>query len=258
MEKNVIVVPKNIRYISQWEDFKLPYYPHIMDKQIPGCGFTEWCLTNKQDLILCSPRNMLILNKYEQHIGEVFRVSSDKYDVDLEIDKDLISSEKKPTKGQKADGIEDASIGLTSRDDPDKKLEEWKEKMLQFMKQSRAEDESFVTELQREVGRYIRDRRLQGKPYKFLVTYDSFRLLKEALIRLGEFSDQTQVVIDEFQSIFVDSRFKSQTEVEFINTLQNIESMLSKCYTYDGRVFSNDSRVFWITVLRTRLVFGRS
>ncbi|MBR2247553.1 MAG: hypothetical protein IJ880_11065, partial [Bacilli bacterium] len=61
MEKHVIIVPPMIRYIGDWEEFKLPGHPHIMDKQIPGCGFTEWCLTNKQDVILCSPRNMLIL-----------------------------------------------------------------------------------------------------------------------------------------------------------------------------------------------------
>ena len=229
MEKNIITVPKGIRYISQWEDFRLPDYPHIMDKQIPGCGFTEWCLTNNQDLILCSPRNMLILNKYEQHLGEVYRVTSDKYDTELEIDKDLSDERNKAKSNSKAGekAMSQASLSSTKEADPDKKLEEWREKMAKFLEQSRSEDETFVSELQREVGRYIRDRRLQGKPYKFLVTYDSFRLLKEALKRLGEFNEQTQVVIDEFQSIFVDSRFKSQTEVEFINTLQGIQRI---CY----------------------------
>jgi hypothetical protein len=172
---------------------------------------------------------MLILNKYEQHLGEVYRVTSDKYDTELEIDKDLSDERNKAKSNSKAGekAMSQASLSSTKEADPDKKLEEWREKMAKFLEQSRSEDETFVSELQREVGRYIRDRRLQGKPYKFLVTYDSFRLLKEALKRLGEFNEQTQVVIDEFQSIFVDSRFKSQTEVEFINTLQGIQRI---CY----------------------------
>ena len=41
---NEIIVPKGIRYVSEWENFTIPDFPHIMDKQIPGCGFTEWCL----------------------------------------------------------------------------------------------------------------------------------------------------------------------------------------------------------------------
>ena len=48
MEKHVIKVPKGIRYIGDWEGFydEFPNCPHIMDKTITGCGFTEWCLTN--------------------------------------------------------------------------------------------------------------------------------------------------------------------------------------------------------------------
>ncbi|MBR2246814.1 MAG: hypothetical protein IJ880_07320 [Bacilli bacterium] len=58
--KEKLNVPKGIRYISQWQDFRLPNYPHIMDKQIPGCGFTEYGLTNDQDVVLCSPRKILL------------------------------------------------------------------------------------------------------------------------------------------------------------------------------------------------------
>ena len=58
-----IFVPKGVRYISEWKDFKLPEQPEIIDKQIPGCGFTQWCLTNNENVILCSPRKMLLENK---------------------------------------------------------------------------------------------------------------------------------------------------------------------------------------------------
>ena len=34
MKKNSIIVPKGIRFISEWEDFSIPDYPCIMDKKI--------------------------------------------------------------------------------------------------------------------------------------------------------------------------------------------------------------------------------
>jgi len=49
MERNVIVVPKEIRYISEWKGFEeqLPQdKPYIMNKTITGCGYTEYCITN--------------------------------------------------------------------------------------------------------------------------------------------------------------------------------------------------------------------
>ena len=74
MKKSIINVPSGIRYISQWENFKIPDLPHIMNKQIPGCGFTEYCITNEEDVILCSPRKILLQNKYEQHKDDVYLV----------------------------------------------------------------------------------------------------------------------------------------------------------------------------------------
>ena len=62
-----IKVPKGVRYINQWEGFRLPDEPSIIDKQITGCGFTEYCLTNSDNVILCSPRKILLENKAEQH-----------------------------------------------------------------------------------------------------------------------------------------------------------------------------------------------
>ena len=66
MIKNKIIVPKGIRYINEWKEFSLPNEVCIIDKQITGCGFTEYCLTNQDNVILCSPRKILLENKAEQ------------------------------------------------------------------------------------------------------------------------------------------------------------------------------------------------
>ena len=60
-------VPAGYRYVSDIPDFKLHDFPHILNKQIPGCGFTEYCIRNDENTILCSPRKILLQNKYEQH-----------------------------------------------------------------------------------------------------------------------------------------------------------------------------------------------
>ena len=65
MERKIIEVPENIRYISEWPGFNLPDHPCIINKKITGCGFTEYCITNNQNLILCSPRKILLENKEE-------------------------------------------------------------------------------------------------------------------------------------------------------------------------------------------------
>ena len=88
MNKEKIVVPKGIRYISEWEGYKLFDYPHIINKQIPGCGFTEWCLTNNEDIILCSPRKILLENKRDQHCNDVLYINGSDEDT-INVDKDL-------------------------------------------------------------------------------------------------------------------------------------------------------------------------
>ena len=171
--KTIIKVPKGVRYIGNWKGFNLPQEPHIMDKTITGCGFTEWCLTNEFNVVLCSPRNILLDNKTEQHEGEQPNEEDDKL--------------------------------------PDLTIEEEEERTL-FEKINQELDEYFI---------------VRGiKPKKILVTYDSFHVLKSVLISrgiLGAF----QIIIDEFQSIFTDARFKSNTELEFVGQLQDIQRV---CY----------------------------
>ena len=94
MKKETIEVPKGIRFLSEWKGFTIPDYPCIIDKKIPGCGFTEYCITNTEDIILCSPRKLLLENKENQHPGEILYVKNE-LDQDEAVDKDL----EKVTKG---------------------------------------------------------------------------------------------------------------------------------------------------------------
>ena len=192
-----IVVPRGIRFISEWTDFGIFPYPHIINKQIPGCGFTEYCIRNGQDLVLCSPRKLLLENKTDQHPGEVFYVMSP--NDDAAIDKE--TAIKKSSKGV-ADGK------------PKKKKKEL----------SKAEKGELYKKLVKDVGAYILKRHNEGKPFKILVTYDSFYIVKNILTYWGQLGT-TQIVIDEWQSIFIDSAFKGDTENKFLQALVGLEKL---------------------------------
>lgn len=196
MKKETINVPFGIRYLSDWKDFRLHQFPHILNKQIPGCGLTEWCLTNLDDLILCSPRKILLENKEEQHQGEVFRVINE-FDKDPTVDKDL-------------ENFNTRSMAFLS--------------YLDYVKTMNHIPQSTIDRIYGELMNYINTRRSQGKPVKILVTYDSFRIVKQIL---GKDITNYQVVIDEFQSIFTDSKFKSTTELGFVTQLQGLQRV---CY----------------------------
>ena len=100
MEKETIIVPSGIRYINQWDGFNLPNHPCIINKTITGCGFTEYCLTNSDNVILCSPRKILLENKAEQHKDTVLYAKSG-LDIFVNFEKDLSTSSKKPEKEEK-------------------------------------------------------------------------------------------------------------------------------------------------------------
>lgn len=202
MNVKTLVVPKGIRYISQWEGFSLPEFPNIIDKQIPGCGFTEWCLTNNQNTILVSPRKILIKNKKDQHRGEVYLVQS----ILPELCVDL-----------------DFADTRTSENPNSNKAKTKKEELSEEYKTAIRRNYERIKE---EVIGYYLTRSVVGLPSKILVTYDSYGKVREALTELGVF-DQFYTVVDEFQSIFVDSRFKSETEIEFLNFLKDVNRL---CY----------------------------
>ena len=200
MQKETISVPEKIRYMSEWKGYSIFNFPHILNKQIPGCGFTEYCITNNEDVILCSPRKILLQNKYDQHKDEVFLVVNE-YDSDPGTDKDLTKDEK-------------------YKENPYKKVDPEKEK------RKMEEKNNFFNELIFKISTYIKACRLNNKPVKILVTYDSFRIVKDILLHQGELS-KYRVVVDEFQSIFTDSKFKSDTELQFVSNLQGINKV---CY----------------------------
>ena len=203
MIKQTIDVPEKIRYMSEWEGYSIFNFPHILNKQIPGCGFTEYCITNNEDVILCSPRKILLQNKYDQHKDEVFLVVNE-YEKEVGTDKDLTKFPK--YRGNRFDWL----------DKPD----------LEKIKKEEGEKKSFFDSLTYKISTYIKACRLNDKRVKILVTYDSFRIVKY-IIRHQDNLDNFRVVVDEFQSIFTDSKFKSDTEIQFVDNLQGIQRV---CY----------------------------
>ena len=197
MKKQKIQVPEKIRYMSEWEGYSIFNFPHILNKQIPGCGFTEYCITNNEDIILCSPRKILLQNKYDQHKDEVFLVVNE-YDSDPGTDKDLTKFSRNYANEVLKEEV------VVSEDDKN----------------------NFFNDLTFKISTYIKACRLNNKPVKILVTYDSFRIVKDILIHQGELW-KYRVVIDEFQSIFTDSKFKSDTELQFVSAVQGIQKV---CY----------------------------
>ena len=198
--KIVIPVPAGIRYMSEWVDFNLNFFgnqPYIIDKQIPGCGFTEYCLTNGDDIILTSPRKMLLDNKLNQHLGDIHYFKNE-CDDSYTVDKDLT---KFPS---------NKSSNISS-------IEESRQK-------SQEENHKELTVMELKLLSYLNERQVLGKPFKIIVTYDSFKHVKRFLMKDPEIFKRFKVVVDEFQSIFVDSRFKASTEFGFLTELRDLNN----------------------------------
>ena len=190
MEKSTIIVPKGIRYINQWDSFSLPTHPCIINKQITGCGFTEYCLTNSDNVILCSPRKILLENKADQHGDSVLYAKSG-LDMFVNFEKDLTANTKKPEKE------EEQTI-------------------------SEEEIKDIIMAFKESIKQYYQECTIKQKPCKILVTYDSFRHVRSAL---ESSMSNFYVVVDEFQSVFTDAKFKSTTEIEFLTQLQGISNL---------------------------------
>ena len=188
MDKQKIVVPRGIRYIGEWRDFCFSNFSSkcIINKQLPGCGFTEYCIRGPENIILCSPRKMLLKNKKDQHIDDVYLVVNE-MEKEVEVDKDL-------TKEPKNVKLEDVDI-------------------------KKKDNSEIYQRLYNEISDYTYKRYLENKPAKILVTYDSYRIVKDILSKLNIF-DKFITVVDEFQSILHDARFKSDTELGFLVHIQ--------------------------------------
>ena len=162
-----IEVPFGIKYISEWIDYQFPRGHCIVDKGVTGCGYTEYCLTNSHDIVLCSPRKLLLENKSEQHLQDDNII--------------YLKNEIKDYQG-----------------------------VMDFLARIKFE--------------YYRIKR-SGKPVKFLVTYDSAHYLIDALNDIKVLQDFT-FVVDEFQSIFLDSYYKSNVEFDLVEYLQGCQNVL--------------------------------
>ena len=194
---NDYVVPRGIRFISElgtdFRFYKLPV-KCIINKQLPGCGFTEYCLRGPENVILCSPRKMLLKNKKDQHGRDVYLVINE-LEKEVAIDKDLSKIDKSQIFMEKLDEIVHGKDTVYNR-------------------------------LMNEIKDYLNERKYLGdKPAKILVTYDSYRIVKDILESLGIFQS-FYTIIDEFQTILHDSKFKSDTELEFLDILKQSHSAL--------------------------------
>lgn len=68
MKKVSLYVPSHIHKISDWEDFEehLPEGSMMLNKVFPGCGMTYYFLHSDRPVVLCAPRNSLLVNKADQ------------------------------------------------------------------------------------------------------------------------------------------------------------------------------------------------
>jgi hypothetical protein len=194
---NDYVVPRGIRFISElgtdFRFYKLPV-KCIINKQLPGCGFTEYCLRGPENVILCSPRKMLLKNKKDQHGRDVYLVINE-LEKEVAIDKDLNKIDKSQVFMEKLDEMVNGKDIVYNR-------------------------------LMNEIKDYLNERKYLGdKPAKILVTYDSYRIVKDILTSLGIFQS-FYTIVDEFQTILHDSKFKSDTELDFLYHLHQSHSAL--------------------------------
>ena len=195
MDKKRLEIPAGVRYITEWDGYNLNDYafPHILNKVLTGCGFTEYCLRNQQNIILLSPRKFLLENKEDQHKEDVLYVKNE-FGAIVDYERNISDSRKKG-----------------KQKEPPKLSDE--------------EIKSGISKMKGDIRDYCRKRFSEGrKPCKILVTYDSFRHVKETLQEMGIFQG-FQVVVDEFQSIFIDSRFKSSTEMELLYYLRDVQKL---------------------------------
>ena len=152
MNKQTLIVPKGIRFISDWTGYDLENYafPHILNKTLTGCGYTEYCIKNNQNVVLLSPRKMLLENKEDQHPGEVYYAKNEiEKSIDFEID---ISNATVPRGNKKKEPV----IDIVSR----------------------------ILNFKNQIKEYVLRCKYENHPAKILVTYDSFRHVREVLDEL--------------------------------------------------------------------------
>ena len=208
-----INVPEDVEYISEWESFTLPLGHSILDKTICGCGFTEYCLNNNIPTVLCSPRKKLLENKEEQHNSEEGRMKGLKWiyyfrnDYENNIEFDGNNDINTP--------FGKSSSNYLSAIQTQENIDEIKEN----------ERINYLRKIKDQLREYVEYCKNNNLPFKIIVTYDS---LYHILNVLSEFyrSSEFYCIVDEFQSIFVDSSFKATVELDFVEDLKLCENVL--------------------------------
>ena len=205
-----INVPKDIEYISEWTDFEYPLGHLILDKTICGCGFTEYCLNNPIPTVLCSPRRALLKNKEKQHnspdredwIREVYYFRNEGEE-GIEFDSSITSEGCSTTdEDLSAEKISNKSVKkLVNNEDRQKYLGAIKSKLRDYLLTTNIDN-----------------------PFKIIVTYDSLHHVLEVFKELEIIN--FVVVVDEFQSIFLDSSFKPDVELDFVEDLKQCQNVL--------------------------------
>ena len=168
MNKTKLEVPYGIQYISEWNDYEIPRGDHfIVDKGVTGCGYTEFCLTNSDNIILCSPRKLLLENKRDQHIN-------------------------------------DPNILYLEND---------------------INGHNGVIDFETRIVEHIQKCIFHKLPIKIMVTYDSLHYVSDFLYKINDLGNYI-FVVDEFQSIFLDSYYKSEVELDFVECLQSCPNVI--------------------------------
>ena len=187
MNKQIIEVPIDIRYISEWVDFdtNLLRGHSIINKTITGCGFTHYSLVNNIPTILCSPRKFLLENKHQQHQDHTFLVVNS---------------------GEKILSVDSPSTNKTGS----LLKTDFSEEML-------TENLEVISNLKSSLITYLFNCKIAQITPKILVTYDSLKYVLEVIDK--ELSNYS-IIVDEFQNIFMDASFKAETELNFIDVLQ--------------------------------------
>ena len=71
MNKNEIIMPSGVRYMSQADKLLFNHLPrqgkYILDKTLTGCGGTELFISSGLPLVLVSPRTGVLISKHDQH-----------------------------------------------------------------------------------------------------------------------------------------------------------------------------------------------
>ena len=178
-----------INYLSQWPEYQLPEGHCIVNKTVCGCGYTQYCLTNSDSVILVSPRKTLIKNKAEQNPNCFYFTPIE-----------LTRAEKK-----------DILLKFPNPEDQEREIRE-----LCYKKQY----DLLYNYLFYNI--YVVHK-------KILVTNDSFPKLSSMLASMYSSNPKGlnifKVVVDEFQLIFNDARFKADTELNLLSYLQDFSNV---------------------------------